>query len=232
MVDTNITLTCSATYPDSSFINVATNVSLQWLNSSNHIQKFFSGLNDYTDYILNYTISNVKLSDAGEYYCSLFINTTMHMAHIISSDTKTASTNVVLVSKCLKFIFCNNYNYLVPNEINVAVFINPNQTYYDYYEVGSNITLTCAINYYKPSYFDVNTRVYMQWTKEANLTNITTPLIELTNHNLTYTISSLKLLDAGMYSCTFFIETVDFEPSISRSNVKGSVIGINAISKL
>ena len=110
----------------------------------------------------------------------------------------------------------------------MAVSINPNQSYY---EVGSNITLTCAISYYKPSYFDVNTRVYMQWAKEANLTNISIPLIELTNHNLTHTISSLNILDAGMYNCTFFIETVDFEPSIPRSSVNYSVIGITAISK-
>ena len=71
----------------------------------------------------------------------------------------------------------------------------------------------------------------MQWAKETNLTNISIPLIELTNHNLIHTISSLKLSDAGKYNCTFFIETVDFEPSIPRSTVKGSVIGVTAISK-
>ena len=117
---------------------------------------------------------------------------------------------------------------LVPNEIDSAVYVNPNQTYY---EVGSEITLTCAISYDKPSYFDVNTRVYMQWAKETNLTSISIPLIELTNHNLTHTISSLKLSDAGIYNCTFFIETVDFEPNILHSSVKDSVIGVTAISK-
>ena len=110
----------------------------------------------------------------------------------------------------------------------MAVSINSNQTYY---EVGSDITLTCAISYDKPSYIDLDTRVYMQWAKETNLTDITTPLIERTNHNLIHTISSLKLSDAGRYNCTFFIETVDFEPSILRSSVKGKVIEITAISK-
>ena len=110
----------------------------------------------------------------------------------------------------------------------MVVSINPDQSYY---EVASNITLTCSISYDKPSYFDVNTRVYMQWAKETNLTNISIPLIELTNHNLTHTISSLKLSDAGIYNCTFFIETVDFNPSIPRSNLKDNAIGITAISK-
>ena len=112
MVDTNIIFTCSAKYPNSSFIDVDTNVNIQWLNSSNHILYSYTGLNDYTEHTLNYTISNVKLSDAGQYYCSLFINTTIHMAHIISSDTMTASTNVELVSKCIKFtiLFYNNNN--------------------------------------------------------------------------------------------------------------------------
>ena len=103
MVDTGIILTCFAKYPNSSFNDVDTYVNIQWLNSSNHTQNSYTGLNDYTEHTLNYTISNMKLSDAGEYYCSLFINTTM--AHIISSDTMTASTNVELVSKCLKFTF-------------------------------------------------------------------------------------------------------------------------------
>ena len=110
----------------------------------------------------------------------------------------------------------------------MAVSINPKKTYY---KVGSDITLTCAISYDKPSYIDLNTRVYMQWAKETNLTNITILLIELTNHNLIHSISSLKLSDAGMYSCTFFIETVDFEPNILCSSVKDSVIGVTAISK-
>ena len=117
---------------------------------------------------------------------------------------------------------------LVPNEIDSAVYVNPNQTYY---EVGSDITLTCAIIYYKPSYIDVNSSAYMQWTKETNLTNITVPLIDITEHNLTHTISSLKLSDAGRYNCTFSIETVDFEPSIFSSSIKYSAIEISAISK-
>ena len=103
MVGTSIILTCSAKYPNSSFIDVATNVNIQWLNSSNHTLHSYTGLNDYTKHTLNYTISNVNLSDAGQYNCLLFINTTIHMAHIVSSDTMTASTNVVLVSKCMKF---------------------------------------------------------------------------------------------------------------------------------
>ena len=110
----------------------------------------------------------------------------------------------------------------------MAVSINSNQTYY---EVGSNITLTCAISYDKPSYFDVSTRVYMQWAKEANFKNITISLIENTKHNLIHTINSLKLSDAGKYNCSFFIETLDFEPRIPRSSVNYSVIGITAISK-
>ena len=109
MVDTNITLTCSAKYPNSSFIDVDTNVNIQWLNSSNHTLHSYTGLNDYTEHTLNYTISNVKLSDAGQYYCSLFIDTTMD--HIESSDTMTASTNVVLVSKCIKFTVLYYYYY-------------------------------------------------------------------------------------------------------------------------
>ena len=95
----DIILTCSAKYPYSSFIDVATNVNIQWLNSSNHTLHSYTGLNDYTEHTLNYTISNVKLSDAGQYTCSSFINTTAKNLFILTSDTMTNVTNVSINSK-------------------------------------------------------------------------------------------------------------------------------------
>ena len=73
-VNDNISLSCHIKYPKSSHIDFDTNVSIQWLNSSNHTLHSYTGLNDYTEHTLNYTISNVKLSDAGQYTCSVFIN--------------------------------------------------------------------------------------------------------------------------------------------------------------
>ena len=99
IVDTNIIITCSATYPVSSFINVATNVTIQWLNSSSHILHSYTGLNDYTEHTLNYTINNAKLSDAGQYTCAFFINVATDNPFVLTSDTMTTVVNVSINSK-------------------------------------------------------------------------------------------------------------------------------------
>ena len=97
-VISNVTLSCSVTYPQSDLIDVATNMILQWSNYSNHVLSVHVGpLTDYAT--LNYTISNVKLSDAGQYNCSSFINTTTDNPFILTSDTMTNMVNVSISSK-------------------------------------------------------------------------------------------------------------------------------------
>ena len=96
-VASNVTLFCSVTYPQSDLIDVATNMTLQWY-SNHHVMNFSVGpLTDYAT--LNYTISNVKLSDAGQYNCSSFISTTTDNPFILTSDTMTNMVNVSINSK-------------------------------------------------------------------------------------------------------------------------------------
>ena len=97
-VASSVTLSCSVTYPQSDLIDVATNVILQWSDYANHILNFSDDpLTDYAT--LNYTISNVKLSDAGQYNCSSFISTTTDNPFIMTSDTMTNMVNVSINSK-------------------------------------------------------------------------------------------------------------------------------------
>ena len=88
-----IKLTCYATYLNTSLIDVATNVNIQWLNSSNHTLHSYTGLNDYTEHTLNYTISNVNLTNAGQYTCAFFIDSANH-PYILASDTIISSVNI------------------------------------------------------------------------------------------------------------------------------------------
>ena len=88
-----INLTCYATYLNTSLIDVATNVNIQWLNSSNHTLHSYTGLNDYTEHTLNYTISNVNLTNAGQYTCAFFIDSANH-PYILASDTTISSVNI------------------------------------------------------------------------------------------------------------------------------------------
>ena len=87
-----VTLSCSVTNPHSDL----TNVNIQWLNSSNHTLHSYTGLNDYTEHTLNYTISNVKLSDAGQYICQY--NVSSSNSFVITSDVVHTITNVSVQS--------------------------------------------------------------------------------------------------------------------------------------
>ena len=113
-VANSITLSCSVTYPQSDLIDVATNVTIQWLNSSNHTLHSYTGLNDYTEHTLNYTISNVKLSEAGQYNCSSFINAITNNPFILTSDRMTDVVTVLINSK--SFL---NYHY------DIMLFFSP-----------------------------------------------------------------------------------------------------------
>ena len=90
-------VTCSVTYPNNNNIGVDTNLNLQWSNLSNHV--FASSSTHLTNNptAIHYTISN--LSNAGQYNCSSFINTTNHHDYILTSNTMTSFVNVTVISK-------------------------------------------------------------------------------------------------------------------------------------
>jgi hypothetical protein len=71
-VGDNVTLNCSITYPQSSFI---INVNIQWQYNNTIIQSY-TAINDYTIHTLLYHINKMRLSDAGEYTCLFFLDTT------------------------------------------------------------------------------------------------------------------------------------------------------------
>ena len=230
--NTDIILTCSVLYLSYSFLDIDVNVTIQWLNSSNHTLHSYTGINNYTEHTINYTINNVLLSDAGEYNCSFSIHTTTPDPYVLPSDTTTAATNVVIVSQymCISiFTFYILLFALVPNEIESTLSTNPIKSYY---EVGSNITLTCPIIHHKSPYIDVSTNVYMHWSHEGNERDFTTiSFLNYTEYYFNYTINNLKLSDAGKYTCTYYINTDGYEPYILNSTIIDYDTNITAISK-
>ena len=97
-VGMNVSLSCLA-YPKENYIDVGTNITLQWSNLSNHILASSSTLLTNHPTTINYTISNVNLSNAGQYNCSSFIDTTNDDDYILTSDTNTSLVNVSVISK-------------------------------------------------------------------------------------------------------------------------------------
>ena len=114
---------------------------------------------------------------------------------------------------------------LVPNEIYSNVFTNPLKSYF---EVGSNVTLTCSISYNKSSYIDVTTVIYMEWTYEKSIIDTTT---SLDNYFFQYNRDELKLSDAGIYNCSYFIYSAVSNPYIKSSVKHFGVTNISIISE-
>ena len=91
-------------------------MNIQWLNSSNHTLHSYTGFNDYTEHTLNYTISNVKLFDAGQYTCSVFFNTNVLNSYILSSDIISNVINITISKTplcyyCLSLPLSFNFSY-------------------------------------------------------------------------------------------------------------------------
>ena len=102
-VGDSISLICSVTYPKSPLIDIATNVSMQWLNSSNHTLHSYTGINNYSEHAVSHTINNVSLSDAGEYTCQYSISSTNN-SFVLPSDNMRNSTDVFIQSKLLVYV--------------------------------------------------------------------------------------------------------------------------------
>uniref|UniRef100_A0A1X7SHD9 Ig-like domain-containing protein n=1 Tax=Amphimedon queenslandica TaxID=400682 RepID=A0A1X7SHD9_AMPQE len=175
----NITLSCSVTY----LIDIDTSLTLQWFNSSNHTLNSSTIINNNNGRTLNYTISNARLSDAGQYTCSFFINTSV--PYIVNSNT---TRNFTII------------NIKIPNDITPYILIHPSKSYYN---VNDSITLSCIINYTTNHLIDVNTTVNIQWLNDS--LDSYTELNDQGQHSFDYTISNARLTDAGRYTCSFFL---------------------------
>ena len=211
-VSANIFLLCSVAYFNSSLIDIDTNVNIQWLNSSNDTLHSYTGLNDYTEHTLNYTINNVKLSDAGQYICQY--NVSNNNSFVIASDVMRAVTNVSIQSKSnscrpLFLITLTVLNTVIP-----AIVLIPHQSEYT---VGNDITLSCSVIY--SFHHDLDTNLTIQWlNSSSHILHSITNINNYTGHTLNYTISNVRLSDAGRYTCSFFINTSISHPYISSSN--------------
>uniref|UniRef100_A0A1X7V1Q4 Uncharacterized protein n=1 Tax=Amphimedon queenslandica TaxID=400682 RepID=A0A1X7V1Q4_AMPQE len=182
----DITLSCSVTYTRSSFIDVDTNLALQWFNSSNDTLNSSTIINNNNGHTLTYTISNARLSDAGQYTCSFFINSSN--PHIVNSNT---TSNFITVK------------IKIPNDTTPYILVHPSKSYYN---VNDNITLSCIIHYPTDHLIDVNTTVNIQWLNDS--LDSYTELNDQDQHTFNSTISSLNLTDAGNYTCSFFISAL------------------------
>jgi hypothetical protein len=144
-VGDNVTLSCSITYPQSSFIDIDIdiNVNMQWQYNNTIIQSY-TAINDYTIHTLLYHINKMRLSDAGEYTCLFFLDTT----HPYIGDSVFTMRNAVINIMCklclIIHLFVFYQLYLVPNNQIPSIINNLMKSIYEVamksiYEVGDNV---------------------------------------------------------------------------------------------
>ena len=97
-IGSSIVLHCNVLYHKSLLIDVKTSLFMEW-SYINGIKNTAFPLNDNAEHTINYTINNIKLSDAGQYTCSYYINTLVDHLHILHSANKTIYTNITAASK-------------------------------------------------------------------------------------------------------------------------------------
>ena len=95
-VGNKVTLSCKVTDPNSPLVNVDTTANIKWSSNKNISQQY--SIHPYNVYF-NHTLTNIKLSDAGEYNCTYYLNSTTDNPYIIPSDDMTGVTNVTIKSE-------------------------------------------------------------------------------------------------------------------------------------
>ena len=89
----NATLTCFVTKPN---VHVSTTVNIRWSSFKRISNQYF--IHSYNKNF-SHTLTQLKLSDAGEYNCSYYLTSTTNNLYIKQSNIKTNTTHVTIKSK-------------------------------------------------------------------------------------------------------------------------------------
>ena len=217
----NVILSCSITYPTSPLNDVNTNVNIEW-KYRNVTVLSYTAVNNYSQFTLHHHISNMKLSDAGEYTCYSFVSTEQYHPYILDSNLTFQSIQLPIQGIYNQtYLFMSLFIYTVANNVIPSIVTVPSKTVYD---VGNNVTLSCFVTYPTSPPNDVNTSIDIEW-KYRNITVLSyTAVNNYSQFTLHYHISNMKLSDAGEYTCYSSVSTEQYHPYISNSSLTSQSI--------
>ena len=221
-VGNSINLTCSILI--SHYIDTDIMINIQW---NNNITQSISTKSSIREFNHSITLNQLKLSDAGEYNCTYYFASADENIFVISSDRKTVTNNISIKSKYIYLFFIKlQFLLLVPNRVRPT--IHPLKTHY---EVASNVILSCSVTYPQSDLNDVATNMILQWFNYSNhvLSVHVGPLTDYATLN--YTISNVKLSDAGQYTCSVFINTTTDNPFIWTSDTMNNMSNVSINSE-
>uniref|UniRef100_A0A1X7V2V0 Protein-tyrosine-phosphatase n=1 Tax=Amphimedon queenslandica TaxID=400682 RepID=A0A1X7V2V0_AMPQE len=140
--------------------------------------------NEYTNITISKDFNGVKLSDAGTYTCQYYLKYS-NFTFVLPSEMKTDDIDLFV---------------MIPNNNSPLISLFPDEQYYD---VGSNVTLTCSVNYPPPdSHIDVSTSLNISLFLGDD-----TLIRQSFTNIITYELNNLQLRDATLYTCSYFISS-------------------------
>ena len=218
-VGSSVNLTCSI--PVSYYIDTDVITNIQWNNNIAQSISIESNIKKFNHSII---LNQLKLSDAGEYNCTYYFSGANKDQFVISSERKTDTNYIKLRSKCIisKLLFL----LVVPNMIQPTIHpLKP------HFEVASNVILSCSVTYPQSDLIDIDTNMILKWFEYSDhVLNVSVdPFTDYATLN--YTISNVKLSDAGQYNCSSFINTTTDNPFILTSDTMTNVVNVYINSK-
>ena len=224
-IGSDVTLTCSIRYIKPSYIDVSIKVHIKWMPEG--VSTSFD-LRGNTSHSLQYPVYNLKLSQAGQYKCSYFIDTAVPNPYINPSVIKCDTININAISKLATFqTFINCFCYFIVPISSTSLVLNDLQPHY---EVGNNVILTCFVTELNSHHVDIDTNVNIQWSSQRN------PLKQSHTHSynkgFTHTLNNVKLSDAGEYKCSYYLTSANDNPYFKPSEAKMKATNVTIKSKL
>ena len=175
--------------------------------------------------VLSKPLDTVKLSNAGNWACSYYLNSSN--LFIQSSNVKTNIIKVIVKSKCTRTMVVYSLHFTVPNSIKPSITYSPLK---NFYETGSDVTLFCSVTYPQFDFIDLSTTVNLLWLTSPYHKNFFPN--NFTKYTLNYTIRNLKLSHAKRnYSCSSVINVSTPHPYIIASEATTASSNVAVISK-
>ena len=111
---------------------------------------------------------------------------------------------------------------IVPNTNTPLISLNPHE---QYYEIGSNVTLTCSVSDFSTPIIGVNATIIIMWLMGSiSILNKTFAYNRNTfEYSLDYHLNNLQLTDSTQYTCIHYISAND------DTYIMGSVLTENSI---
>ena len=114
-----------------------------------------------------------------------------------------------------------NYFYLVPIN-STSLVLSPTDYFYG---VGRNVALFCYVTEPNSSLVDIDTIMNIKWSPQEQYS------IHPYNKNFNYSLTNIKLSDAGEYKCTYYLTSTTNNPYIKPSNVRTGVTNVTIKSE-